>query len=136
MRNKIITNHTELTNAMKLYDKRYSYKSTPNTKNKSPQLQYLASKGYHVVDFDNGWIHFTVTDTLQLVIHSIYAEKDYENKFKYVYNLAKHLKCKGIVFETERNPKVWMRMIDRVAKKLNNKSKTQIRSYTLNVALD
>ena len=134
MINNIHIHPKDLTPSMKKYQGRYSIKSTTNSKHVSPSLSEAIER-HNVVEFDNGCIEFNLTEN-QLIIHTIYAENDYEYKFTYIYKLAKELGKKEIVFETTRNPKVWIRMIDRIAKKLNNKSETNVKGYTMCVTLD
>ncbi len=125
----------KITPSMEKYEGRFKEKSSiPHPKNISPSLNEGVNK-YSIVEWDDGWLQFNVTKN-QFVIHSIYAEKDYEYKFSYVYKLAKALNKKEIIFETERNPKAWIKLIDNVANKLNNNSKTRVKSYTLSVEVD
>ena len=90
---------------------------------------------YNVIEWEDGWIQFNVTEH-EFIIHSLFSEKNTKLKFNYIYRLAKLLNKKEIVFETERNPEGWIKLINSIARKLNNKSKTKIKCYVLGVTLD
>ena len=66
---------------------------------------------------------------------------DYKKCGKFIlaqdlYELAKCLDKKQIIFETERNPKAWIKLINSIANKLGNKSSAIVKSYVLGVALE
>ena len=112
---------------------RYFIKSKTKTKHNSPSLNE-AIKRHSVVEFDDGWIEFNISQN-QFIVHSIYAEGDYKHKFEYIYSMAKALDKEEIIFESQRNPKVWIRMINSIVKKLKSKSKTKVKSHVMCVTL-
>tara|TARA_R100000781_G_C4080324_1_gene127492 strand:+ start:1213 stop:1617 length:405 start_codon:yes stop_codon:yes gene_type:complete len=133
MLSNVISNTKELTPSMKKYKSRYEEKSKLNPKSYSPSIASGIER-HHIAEFDDGWIQFNGNEN-QLIIYSIYAENDYKDKFEYIYELAKCTDKKEVLFETRRNPKAWIRMIDNLMKKLKNKSTTSIKSYTMSVKI-
>ena len=100
----------------------------------SPSLDASLKKS-SIIEWEDGWAQFNVNEN-QLIIHSMYSSSDTTHKFDYLYQLAKSLKKEEIIFETERNPKSWIRLIDSAAKNLKNKSKARLISYVMAVKID
>ena len=135
MEDRIIINPKELTPSMKKYEATFYKKSIIDKNNNiSPSLSKGLEKAC-VVEWSDGWAEFNVNEDA-LIIHTLFSEKNTKFKFEYLYELAKCLDKKQIIFETERNPKAWIRLINSIANKLGNKSSAIVKSYVLGVALE
>tara|TARA_R100000781_G_scaffold54476_1_gene35603 strand:- start:6282 stop:6686 length:405 start_codon:yes stop_codon:yes gene_type:complete len=100
----------------------------------SPSLDATFKKS-SVIEWEDGWAQFNLSKN-RLIVHSMFSNSSTTSKFEYLYRLAKELGKKEIIFETERNPKSWIRLIDSAAKNLKNKSKAKLISYTMVVQID
>jgi len=100
----------------------------------SPSLDATFKKS-SIIEWEDGWAQFNLTED-QLIVHSIYSNKDTALKFNYLYHLAKSLNKKEVVFETERDPKSWIRLIDSTLKNFKHNTKTRLISYVMAVEID
>ena len=124
--NNMITNYyrgpKSLTPKMLEYKDKYIKKS----KQKVDLGEDLQS--CYVVEWEDGGMQYRFNETV-FFITTIYFEGDGELKFDFVYNLAKELDMKEIVFMTERNPNGWLKLIKRRYPKHN----PRLKGYVLGV---
>ena len=116
------------------YKEKFYKKASHLSNHYSPSLD-VSMDTSSIIEWEDGWAQFSMNEN-QLIIHSMFSSSKTTFKFEYLHELAKCLKKKEIIFETERNPKGWIRLIDASAKKLNKKSKTRLISYVLAVTVD
>ena len=124
--NNIYIYPKELTPSMKKHKNRF-YEKSDKKNNSIPLLEDEIDK-YNIIEWDNGWAQFSLTENT-LYIRTMFSEKDTDFKFEYLYELAKSLNKKEIVFETERNPEAWIRLLG------SKNYKTKLKAYMLGVEI-
>ena len=136
--NKMLDNCTIYPNVMpdvmKKFKDRFYEKSTKLYNQFSPSLDTDLKKT-SIIQWEDGWAQFAASKN-RLIIVSMYSDSNTNFKFEYLHELAKSLNKKEIIFETERNPKSWIRLIDSAAHNLKNKSKATLISYVIAVTID
>tara|TARA_Y100001938_G_C8098978_1_gene440181 strand:- start:6071 stop:6457 length:387 start_codon:yes stop_codon:yes gene_type:complete len=116
----------ELTPSMEKY-KDVFYKKSNKKDNTDIPLEAEIGK-YYVTEWDDGWAQFTVTENT-LYIRTLFLKDKRDFKFKYLYKLAKDLNKKEVIFDTERNPNAWIKLLKQ--SKLNAK----LKCYTIGVEI-
>ncbi len=134
--NHINTNPKELSPSMKKYEKKFNLKANKIENNFSPSLSEMVEKnGYSVIEWENGWAQINLTKD-SIIVHSMFSDNSTQFKYEYLYELANALDKTNIIFETERNPEAWVRLINSAAKKLNNNSKAEIKGYIIGITIN
>ena len=126
MLDNLLMHPKELTPSMEKYKKRFYEKS--NKRNNKNVLLDKEIEKFHIIEWDNGWAQFSLTDNT-LYVRTMYSDADGEFKFQYLYELAKNLNKKEIVFDTERNPKAWIKLLE------SRNYKAKLKSYTIGVKI-
>lgn len=135
MLGNILIKPEELTPSMRRYEGTFYRKSIVNKDISTSPALAEGLKNSYVVEWSDGWAEFSGNEDT-LIIYTLFSEKNTKDKFEYVHELAKCLNKKYIVFETERNPNAWVKLINRAAKKIGRKSKAQVKAYILNITVD
>ena len=122
----------ELTSSMRKYKERF-YEKARKSGQLRPSLEKDIDK-HHIIEWDDGWAQFNVTENT-IVVRTLFSEKGTSIKFDYLYALAKSLNKREIVFETERSPKAWVKLINNAAKKLKRPSRALLKGYIIGIKI-
>ena len=67
----------------------------------------------NVVEWEDGWCEYKIEkDTFNIL--TIFSIGDARKRFKYIYNMSKDLNCSKIKFTTQRDYKLWFKLLNKL----------------------